>query len=342
MNNIKSQEQNKSQDIAETLRKLAITKQLNFLIGSGTSVPAIPLMKDFTKYGEFANDYLLKRVKAVSKLLEYDKHQNGKISKSQIGQYTYNVLISYEKFIGAIIDILNISNSRQTPKNSNIFTTNYDLFLEKAVSTVSKNKRFIFNDGASGYFSRVIDSTNYNRVVAYKGLNDNYISEIPSLNLIKSHGSVNWERKDEVVLVENKVVNSPMIVKPTGLESQETFLNNHFHEMLRTFQIELDKPQSVLFVIGFSFQDKHIAKMVKRAIQNPELMIYIFSYSRENKDYLKKLEMTNEPLNLKILTPDKFDNKFRTVNEDPVTKETWYSFTLDNLTDILIGESLEE
>lgn len=28
----------------EILRQLAITKQLNFLIGSGASVPAIPLM----------------------------------------------------------------------------------------------------------------------------------------------------------------------------------------------------------------------------------------------------------------------------------------------------------
>ena len=49
--------------------------------------------------------------------------------------------------------------------------------------------------------------------------------------------------------------------------------------MLRVFQLELEKPQSVLIVIGFSFQDSHIAKMVRRAIQNPELRVYIFAYS---------------------------------------------------------------
>lgn len=30
----------------ENIRNMAITKRLNFLVGSGTSVPAIPLMKD--------------------------------------------------------------------------------------------------------------------------------------------------------------------------------------------------------------------------------------------------------------------------------------------------------
>lgn len=73
-----------------------------------------------------------------------------------------------------------------------------------------------------------------------------------------------------------------MIVKPTGLEAQDTFLNNYFHEMLRVFQLELDKPQSVLFIIGFSFQDKHIGKMILRALKNPELMMYVFAYSHSD------------------------------------------------------------
>ena len=52
--------------------------------------------------------------------------------------------------VRVIIDVLNISNSRQTPKSANIFTTNYDLFLEKAVDRLLLNSNFVFNDGAKG------------------------------------------------------------------------------------------------------------------------------------------------------------------------------------------------
>ncbi|MHA3224651.1 SIR2 family protein [Globicatella sulfidifaciens] len=95
--------------------------------------------------------------------------------------------------VRVIIEVLNISNLRQTPKSANIFTTNYDLFLEKAVDRLLLNSNFVFNDRAKGYFKRELDSSNYNQVVSYKGLNDNYISEIPSISLIKPHGSVNWQ-----------------------------------------------------------------------------------------------------------------------------------------------------
>lgn len=51
-------------DIVKTIRKLAITKQLNFLIGSGASLPAISLMSEFS--AENKNDALLEKVKEKS------------------------------------------------------------------------------------------------------------------------------------------------------------------------------------------------------------------------------------------------------------------------------------
>lgn len=61
--------------------------------------------------------------------------------------------------------------------------------------------------------------------------------------------------------------------------------------MLRFFTNELDKEQSVLLVIGFSFQDEHIARMVKRAIANPELMVICFCFTKKDvKDILRKLQ----------------------------------------------------
>ncbi|WP_270224919.1 SIR2 family protein [Lactococcus lactis] len=329
------QQNMKNNEIVKNLRKLAITKQLNFLIGSGTSYPAIPLMGMIKEEKtEERNKMLAQKVKMVSSRLLEDI--------SEIEQEISITLENYVEFISKIIDILNLSNSRQTPRTTNLFTTNYDLFIEKASDKVLHTYRFVFNDGASGYFERKLDSSNYNRTVSYKGLNDNYTNEIPSVTLIKPHGSMNWEKKDDSVLIRNTIVDSPVIVKPTGYEEQETFYNNHFHEMLRVFQLELDKPQSVLFVIGFSFQDNHISKMIKRAIQNPELIVYAFGFTDEDRHiYLENLGLTDERNNFIILTPKDFSNEYRTLIHSDKGEDR-YSFTLSNLTGILRGASLED
>lgn len=117
---------------------------------------------------------------------------------------------------------------------------------------------------------------------------------------------------------------NPVVVPPTGYEDETTFLNNHFHDMLRIFQLELDKPQSVLFTIGFSFQDKHIAQMIRRALNNRELVIICFCYSQEDKKkYLNNLELSGNKSNLKLITPEVLDEK---------------NLTLKTLTTILRGD----
>lgn len=350
-------------ELVKEVRQMMITKQLNFLIGSGTSSQAIGLMNDFKEIAErilsdetsdnkyISNKYLLKeeqqvcpddkkkekiangllldRVKEVSvSLLEKNTNLEDKISEN---------LKDYSDFVNALVELLNLSNARQIPKSANIFTTNYDLFIEKSIDCIPSTTKFVFNDGSKGYFNRILDSSNYNRVVSYKGLNDNYISELPSITLIKPHGSVNWAERDGKILIEKKVQDEPVVVRPDGLEGQTTFLNNHFHEMLRVFQLELDKPQTVLFVIGFSFQDNHIARMVKRALQNPELMMYVFAYSDSSTEsILENLSMEKAPSNFRILKPRDFNSKNITESTNG-EGNVWNTFTLKNLTSIMNG-----
>lgn len=230
--------------------------------------------------------------------------------------------------------MLYTSNSRTVSKSVNIFTTNYDLFIESSLDLLMKNENFIFNDGSNGYFNKVLDSSNYNKSVAYRGLNENYLNELPSISLIKPHGSMNWERgENNQILIRTCAVNHPVVVRPTGLEGQETYLNNHFHDMLRVFQLELDKPQSVLIVIGFSFQDDHIAKMIRRALKNPELMIYIFCYSDSDFDVIKKnLSLDNIPRNLQIVIPSDLEV------ENKNTLSTSGNFDISSLSKLFIIE----
>ena len=322
------------------LRYFAMTKRLNFLIGSGTSVPAIPLMSFFKSKDisdEEANNLLSDKVKAVSmKVLE-------DTSNASDEENIKAVLKRYSEFIKVILQLLYHANSRQVTKNINIFTTNYDLFIEKALDELMKYESFVFNDGSNGYFNRILDSANYNKSVAYRGLNDNYLNELPTLSLIKPHGSMNWERdQEDNILIRQSVVENPVVVKPTGLEGQETFLNNHFHDMLRVFQLELDKPQSILIVIGFSFQDKHIAKMLNRSLKNPELNIFIFCYSESDKQtILTNLNLSDCPRNLNIITPNELDVKYKSKHQIKNGSD-WFSFDISNLTELLRDVSFEE
>ncbi|CUW20153.1 SIR2 family protein [Leuconostoc gasicomitatum] len=325
--------------LVNELRKLMITKQLNFLIGSGTSAKSIGLMRDFkgnAETGKTANEQLEDKVNDVSqKIISGAYELSGEDNiQANLNDYTH--------FLKSVIDVINLSNSRQTPKSVNLFTTNYDLYIEKAVDELIGTSRFVFNDGANGYFKRVLESSNYNRVVSYKGLNDNYISEIPSISLIKPHGSMNWSEQNGIITIGNEVAKTPKIVKPTGIEEKDTYLDNHYYEMLRVFQLELDKPQSVLFIIGFSFQDKHIKKMVKRALQNPELLVVTFGYSNEDKDtFLSNFDIDVMPRNFRIYTPKDFNKLHLTQHKYDEENEQW-NFELSNLTDIINGASEED
>lgn len=308
-------------DNKELIQEHCCTKRLNFLIGSGASSGAIPLMGHFSSFGDKANEELLKCVKEISKKTLL--HCKGEKCKPPIKLIEilkiFKVSNVYTKFIESLVQCLLNVNSRTIPRSVNIFTTNYDLFLECAIDKVLRTQNFVCNDGARGYFTKVLDWTNFNRVVAYKGINDNYNYELPLVNLIKPHGSVNWKREKENVLITPNVCDDPFVVPPTGTESRDTFLTNYFYEMLRVFQLELEKHQSVLIVIGFSFQDSHIAKMVRRAIQNPELRVYIFAYSDNAIDNIRKnLGVSESDSRLIIWGPKNFESNPLTLKE--VTK----------------------
>ena len=348
----------------EQFKRNILTKKLNILIGSGVSYPAIPLMNFFSKDDkgmtvskEVANTNLERHIWKVSCFLllnhndriKYFVENMDKQTLYSIDYFTelkkFNVfednidyvLERYVKFLEKLITLLYTSNSRTVSKSVNIFTTNYDLFIESSLDLLMKNENFIFNYGSNGYFHKVLDSSNYNKSVAYRGLNENYLNELPSISLIKPHGSMNWEKgENNQILIRPYAVDQPVVVKPTGLEGQETYLNNHFHDMLRVFQLELDKPQSVLIVVGFSFQDDHIAKMVRRSLKNPELMIYIFCYADSDLEVIKNnLSLDNIPRNLQIVIPTALESENKNI------LNTSGNFDISSLTELFIIEDEE-
>ena len=101
-----------------------------------------------------------------------------------------------------------------------------------------------------------------------------------------------------------------IMVNPTKHKFQETVMDMHFYELMRLYSNSLEKENSILFVMGFSFADEHIAKLTMRAADsNPTLQVVIFSFSdAEEISFKKNLHFTDSALNsnVTIITPTAF------------------------------------
>lgn len=181
-------------EIIERLPDWIAEKKTSFLFGSGTSAPGMPLMNMFPgkKDGSTDVDGLMYEIIKRNKFLIGAKMKinvSEEESKAILG-----TLGAYKKFIEILLDMLGNVNARERHKNINIFTTNYDLFIEKAVDDIYESGStapFIFNDGARGYFNRLLDNSNFDTTTAYKGRFDNYIKLLRSNRLNSSP----WKEK---------------------------------------------------------------------------------------------------------------------------------------------------
>lgn len=101
-----------------------------------------------------------------------------------------------------------------------------------------------------------------------------------------------------------------VMINPTKAKFSETVIDVHFYELMRLYSNALEKPNSVLFVQGFSFADEHISQITVRAANsNPTLLVIVFAYDVNGKkgivDNLQK-GGTYLNSNIKVLTVDDF------------------------------------
>lgn len=99
---------------------------------------------------------------------------------------------------------------------------------------------------------------------------------------------VNESLREILSNLKSSYARIPM-VNPTKEKFKFTTLNYTYYELLRIFSNELERENSVLFVMGFSFADEHIREIVLRAINsNPTLIVYIFPYDQKAKEQIKE------------------------------------------------------
>jgi hypothetical protein len=251
-------------------------------------------------------------------------------------QTVKSVLSEYEILIENLETMLLKRKTQLLPKKVNVFTTNYDLFIEKAAL---KRKGLILNDGFQNRSSLTgkteFDTRSFSRVFYESSEVYDYKVELPVINLIKMHGSLSWgsdsadelqEHKivynvetkvlhDDVKLdVKKKIVSSYNLIFPRKEKFKTVLLNHTYYDLMRLYSNELDKEQTTLIAFGFSFADEHILDLTKRALRNSTLKLMIFAF---DSGVAMKLLATFSPYNnVDVIVPETNQEiRFKQFNE---------------------------
>ncbi|HRO44824.1 SIR2 family protein [Agriterribacter sp.] len=178
------------------------------------------------------------------------------------------------------IDFLNKLTARKTnDPRVKLFTTNYDLLFEMAAN----QSGFVVIDGFSfthprKFSGRYFDLDIVNREKTRVKQEESFASKV--FHLYKMHGSLNWFKDvSNNNIVQQDEPTKPLIIYPAN-EKYESSYEQPYFEMMSRFQQALRKETTLLIVIGFGFQDKHIQNVIIEAVeQNPSFQLLIVNYS---------------------------------------------------------------
>ena len=144
-----------------------------------------------------------------------------------------------------------------------IFSTNYDLCFETAAS----RSGFLVIDGFSQTIPAEFDSSFFTYDIVRRAGSDEVPTYIPNVfHLYKLHGSVNWDR------VGDRIWRAPNPAKPVLIYPRHTKFESSYEppflDVMSAFQAALRQPNTALLVIGFGFNDKHLAQPLLSAIRS--------------------------------------------------------------------------
>lgn len=128
------------------------------------------------------------------------------------------------------------------------------------------------------------------------------------------------------------------IVNPTKGKFQQTVIDQKYYDLLRIYANELERENTLLFAMGFSFADEHIRDLTIRvANSNPTLMIYIFAHTTQAKEDLEKtldIEKNVKNRNIVIEPPTQSKQKDDSFKDD-------FSYDFDEINERVLKKMLE-
>jgi hypothetical protein len=317
-------------EISRLLGSYIQSGNINFIIGSGASSPAIATAGNIE---EQVNELLAdgKTHSADLLTLKFIRHIEtvaSSLSGKKFSDDAGHTLAAYTKFVATLDKILFERKNLLLPRQANVFTTNYDTFVEhasKQLPSMILNDGFDRNSGVSMEFSFAPERY-FDRTYRSGGVYDHY-AEIPTINLIKLHGSLSWRKQEDAIVFrtpsktnslptltvdekndEEKVreyLKHYFLILPNLRKFHETLMDRVYYDLLRIYANSMDKENAVLLSFGFSFADEHILDITRRALRNPTSQLIIFSYSKT--DAAGYVEKFSKQRNVVVIAPAEDD-----------------------------------
>lgn len=175
------------------VREIIQDSNLNFLIGAGASSAFFSLLGDteklLTKLNESdANPNVVKRAVGSVYAHFFESVIAGNAQLIAGDDQAEELLSSYSVLLQSVNTLLLRRRSSIINKRANLFTTNVDVAIELAAERLQVE----LNDGFSGRFKPIFDSGSFGSVKSRRSLQYDNLSEIPTFDLLKLHGSVGW------------------------------------------------------------------------------------------------------------------------------------------------------
>lgn len=362
--------------ITTTIKDTLQDCNLNFLIGSGLSRPFLPTLGplELLLTGLAGREDISADQSKLIRASLYKKYFDAVICPNlhilASDPATAAVQEHYSTFLRTINSVLLRRKTTIIGKTANVFTTNIDIFIDKALDVLGLE----YNDGFAGRFQPHFSLSNFKKSHFIRSAHYDNTSELPVFNLLKLHGSLSWALNDSrvefsgtlshvqavdvasqaidpahiITVPDDATIDSLItaaagrtpdasteafleayeklliIVNPTKEKFKHTLLNQTYYELLRLYSNELEKENTVLFAMGFSFADEHISEITLRsANSNPTLVVYVIAHSGDARaDLEARLASHAVNGNIKIVAPDTaedgtdvFKYDFATINQ---------------------------
>lgn len=315
----------------QEIKEAVQSSHINFLIGAGLSSPFLPLLGDIET--RLSNETKkAERIKIKKEYFEKVMVPNLEIVSGQVDAARQadfeSTRKAYKNFFEQIGHILLKRKNTILSKQANIFTTNIDILMEDAL----EGSNLEYNDGFSGRINSTFSLSNFKKSIHKRSLHFENVSEVPIFNLMKIHGSLTWEKKEDKIIFSKLAhfdksllkksdkkfedqYGKLAIVNPEKKKLEETVIDVTYYELLRMYSSELEKENAVLFIMGFSMEDEHIREItIRTANSNPTLKIYVLCHGKDIDSKMKaKMQIGKlRYSNVEIIEPDdeEQNNKF--------------------------------
>lgn len=314
------------------LQRIISSSNINLLLGSAFSLPYLQPLSNIEKRlseaiqkGDKDKEYEVK--------IDFFKKSIAPVANINFEDNSFN---NKRILIKTFADIVDLRETSVVHKIINIFTTNYDNLIEKALE---KNHIDYF-DGFEGRIKPEFSTSNYGKLICKQTELSGRVSETISVNLFKLHGSIYWkqengkivfddykERFEEILLSTDrdeflKNYEKLAIVNPEKSKFNSTVMNSNYYDQIRMFANELERQNTVLIAFGFSFEDEHMTQVIGRALSsNPTLTLIVFPYCQKDLLWFQELFKFNN----NVFCYFNRDEKANKINE----------FTLDDVNSLL-------